>query len=378
MWKQTIITLLIICFVIVLLLFLQHMPTVVNPVSDISQLDFSQDFKLSTRSKKALTKGANTFEASTQQTILYDAETRRISSYKMIRSNDYKIKITEVYSENQLYITVNDIPFRSNMTFSEYCGKAFAVNNTLAALKITYEPIEIPAPKNCENYHHIDTPEALYALEMSCNYLMQAYTFTAEYSENIYIEATGDRRKQTIYITAVNESNWCVTVNTTQSLQNDSRINQISKSNKSEHYCDGIYKIKTEDEQTLSNSHLAEQKMRKHLQNRLISTLILPEYIDEVISEDDGLTIRYTFIPTKDFATCLYNSACENLYQNPNRLKEITTDITIESMHSYLTIEKATGLPVNSGIIYNGKYKISEIPYRIEYHATQSYKFDNQ
>lgn len=254
---------------------------------------------------------------------------------------------------------------------------AYSINNvsynTIVKIDISQESVSISAPEYIANYTHIENPKALRALEIACGYLLQANNIAFDYTDNIYIQAMGDQRTQSVKGNVVTSDDWSATIETNITLTNDSRGDQGSQYAKTERFAEGKYTVSTNGENPIENAEITAIEMNSYIQNQLVSTIMLPQYIASAqIAESSG-EITYTFGGNQDFAKYLAESACQILYQDSQLLDGAINTLSPKEFHCYLTVDKNTQIPTASGIIFTGDYTQSSVAYQIKYHAKQVY-----
>lgn len=284
--------------------------------------------------------------------------------------------IPEDYAaEGKSYINQNGV-----LTSSCYTA-SYTINDvnyrTTVNIEIFYENIEVSAPNDTSAYTQIENPEALRTLEIVCGYLLQAKNISSDYTDNIYIQAMGDRRTQSIKSSSKTADDLSAMIETNIFLTNDSRADQITEYSKIESYTNGQYTISTNGEAPIHNADITAEEMRSYLQSQLVSTVMLPQYINSIDISQTGDRLIYTFGGNQAFANFLVENACRILYQDPKFLEDTTDTIIAKKFHCYLTVDKNTLLPIESGIIFTGQYKTSGVPYQLEYHAEQAYHIPN-
>lgn len=441
----------LLCFPMILFLFPEQKLS--DPVSvyksAIAAFPADEDITLSIHSTKEIRIGNSKFHIASQKLVQCDIDENNnlmILSNEKLFCDHYETTITELFSDDQLYITLNNTKFKSSITKSAYvssllpkvilneklynhitgirnktgCTISFSEPTALEdwitgqtpdsyyaegnvsidhngkltgfiykadyiaadiyhcdtySIEILTETPQIHVPEDTNKYMEIEEYQALYALETSSIYLIQADNIAAEYSDDIYIQATGDRRKKNVQSQILNTKGFSANMKTVIESTNDSQIDSIHKYATEEVYSDDKYTIATDGGTPLTDTKITFDAMQKYIHNQLISTIMLPIFVRNATVTNDDTYIRYNFIPSQDFAESLIKNACDNLYQDPSMLDNIVKDITTKEFHCYLTVNKRTGLPHDSGIVFSACYKISGIPYEIKYYAQQKYCF---
>ena len=217
----------------------------------------------------------------------------------------------------------------------------------------------------------IDDPDIPRMLEVACGYLLEVGSITSQYKDRIHCQAFGDLRTQTITLTAMNSDTWASLTETQITVENTGNIGAGSTLTKKELYKDGVLKTVVDGiEQPVTQPNA--EAIQTHCQDILVGTIILPQYIENASVVEDTDTYRMEFAAKEAFSTLLGDEACATLYQNTEILRAHAEDYTADTT-CYLTINKTTGLPVNSGFRYVGVYTMDGLPYRLEFSADQQY-----
>ncbi len=221
----------------------------------------------------------------------------------------------------------------------------------------------------------IDDPDIPKMLEIACGYLLEAQSITSQYQDRIHSQAFGDLRNQTITLNAVRADTWSSLTETQITLDNTGNIGAGSTLTKEELYKDGILKTIVDGVEQ-PNTQPDTESIQTHCQDILVGTIILPQYIQAATIVEDIDSYRIEFTANEVFGALLGDEACATLYQNTQILREHAEDYTANTT-CYLTIQKKTGLPVNSGFQYVGIYTMEGLPYRMEFSADQQYNLLN-
>lgn len=263
-----------------------------------------------------------------------------------------------------------------NLTSAMYSA-TYSINaviyNAIVKMDISREKVSVSEPKNSEDYTYIENPKALRALEIACGYLLQANNITFDYADNIYFQAMGDKRTQSVKGNVVTADDWSATIETNITTTNNSRGDQDTQYSKTEWFAEGTYTVSINGENAIENTEITATEMDSYIHNQLVSTIMLPQYIaSSQITESSGET-TYTFGGNQDFAKYLAESACQILYQDSQLLDSVINTLSPKEFHCYLTVDKTTQIPTTSGIIFTGEYTQSGVTYQVQYHAKQVY-----
>lgn len=240
--------------------------------------------------------------------------------------------------------------------------------------ELTADTPAITVPEATELYTEVQTLDGLRMLEQASGYLTQMENIQAKSSEITYFEAFGDRRTQEISVDIKKDMAWSATIDTNIRLSNDSRVGQDSEYFQNEVFKNGIYTLNKKDSPPAQNDEITEDRMRTYCQNILVSTVMLPEYITQCSVNQSENRIRYTYSANDAFASQVSSNACQTLYQDAVLLDRISQSDTNQTVLGYLDIDITTGLPIGSGLQYDGTYIAEGLSYAIQFTAGQIYE----
>ena len=256
---------------------------------------------------------------------------------------------------------------------------SYQVNNIL--YDIHYEAhfetasLEIAVPTDVDAYLHLTEPQSVKMLEQTVGYLLQAKSVSANYQEEIYFEALGDRRVKEIVLSSQETDSLHAKIVTEITSTNDSRLGWQAHSIKEEIFKDQQYTFSLNNGSFSSNPSIHADAMQQYLHNQLISTIMLPAFISSCTATATGSVLRLEFTGNAAFAEFLYQSAGQQLYQDSRLMDSNNSLIQTDRLICHLEIDTETGLPLSSGIHYYDNYKIEGLPYSFTYTATQEYQF---
>ena len=240
--------------------------------------------------------------------------------------------------------------------------------------ELTDDTPEVKSPEDTKLYTKVNNLEGLRMLEQASGYMTQMENVRAKSSEITYFEAFGDRRTQEITVQIEKDSGWSASIDTAILLSNDSRIGQDSQYTQSEVFKNGIYTLAKTDTPPAQNDEITQERMQTYCQNILVSTVMLPEYITQCTVNYSEDRIRFTYQANEAFASQVSSNACQTLYQDAALLDRISQNDMKQTVSGYLDIDSTTGLPINSGLQYNGTYTTEGIVYQMQYSAGQIYE----
>ncbi len=269
------------------------------------------------------------------------------------------------------------IDFNENLQSSTY---TLTYQQADAQVCITYhveihqKPHAISVPESTDDYIEINHPDGIRILEQAANYLIQSESISSEYEDEIYFEAFGDRRIQNIKIQAFSGNNWNVNIETTTKLTNDNKIDQVAEHHKKEVFTENQYSASMDGQSPEVNTQIDSDAMHNYLNNLLVSTVMLPQYVSDIKTDKNESYIRFIYTGTDVFATFLRQNACDILYQDATLLDE-SAQVTTKEFDCFLDIDPKTGFPIASGIHYVEQYSTNGMPTQLLYSAKQTYTF---
>lgn len=233
--------------------------------------------------------------------------------------------------------------------------------------------VELPASEN--GYLPLTQIQAPISLELATGILLQAPVVSAEYHEDIYVEALGDRRVRDISLILNNQDSLTASFTTTTTTK-DSRLDRPTVTVKEEVFADGKYTVGQNKTESSFDPSVDKEVMLRYIQNQLISTIMLPQYIADCHAETVGTNIRYTFTGNAAFADFLCRNAGQQLYGDPTLLNNEMVDIKTDHLTCYLEVDKDSGLPIASGVSFAGSFETEGLPYQFIYEVSQRYQYN--
>lgn len=256
---------------------------------------------------------------------------------------------------------------------------SYTIENRFVRQSVTVEmkePEESPIQLPQGPFTPVEDPDAPRMLEIATGYLLELVSVTSHYQERIHCQAFGDLRNKNITINAVNTDTWASLTETAITLENTGNIGSVSTLTSTELCSNGTVKTTLNGiDQPVTDED--PKTVQTRCQDILVGTIILPQYIQTVSVVEDSNSYRIEFTANETFSALLSAEACATLYQNTEILREHAEDYKTDTTTSYLTISKATGLPIASGFHYAGIYTIDALPYRLEFSADQQYELLN-
>lgn len=233
----------------------------------------------------------------------------------------------------------------------------------------------LDAPADTENYVYTEHTDALLALEYACGYLLDAKSVTSEYTDFIQCEAFGDQRQQRITVNAVDNGSWSSSIQRTITLSNTGITDSQSVLTKTDLFFNGEATTRTDGSDPVIDPDTDESAAKTAAQDILVGTIMLPQHIASINITQTDNTLTYHFTGNEAFAQLLASEASVTLYRDGVFLTTLSQSYRTEHISAYLTVDKLTGIPVDSGFSYTGIYTIDHVSYPLTFQATQSYTF---
>ena len=237
-------------------------------------------------------------------------------------------------------------------------------------------PIQVPEQNNA--YVELTSPDAPRILEVACGYLLDANGILATCNDEIICEAFGDRRNQKVTLRTNLDTAWSAQVDTEVELINSSKAGSGSSYTQQEIFKENTYSISIDGAHAIPNDHIDINAMRSYCRDLLVGTIILPQYITGAVITETENTYLIEFTGNDTFAQVIDAEACISLYQDGNVLKSTSQGYSVNTMNCSLEISKDTGLPLRSGLYYQGIYTIDELPYPLTYQTDHEYILLNE
>lgn len=245
--------------------------------------------------------------------------------------------------------------------------------STIYSVSATITDINIDLPENKSEYKNISYLDGPLMLERASGYLLQAQNVSSKYNDEIYFQAFGDTRTQSITLHTYDEKTFAANVNTETYLKNDSRVGQDTQLRKKELFVNGNYLLGLDGAEPTVNKDVSEKDMQTYCKNLLVGTIILPQHIADIQMSKSESSIHITINTNEEFAKSIRSNAGQTLYQKPEMLDSLIQSIKAESIQCYLDLDPVTGLAIASGICYDGKFIITDNACTLRYKIDQSY-----
>ena len=225
----------------------------------------------------------------------------------------------------------------------------------------------------------IDSLQIPRLLEYATGYLMQAESVQSQTEESIVCQAGNLQRVQKTDLSLQNTEE-----NLTADIQMDVELTDYNQGGTSrticqhEQYRDGSYTMTSDgqDSVTKDDTEITPEMMRLYAQNILVGTVILPEHVTSAYITETENSYLITFGGSEELAEIICSDACETLYQDPELMNDYVTSYKTEHIICSLEISRETGLPMSSGLRYQGIHSIEDTSYLLKSEMNQTYRFE--
>lgn len=224
-----------------------------------------------------------------------------------------------------------------------------------------------------EDYTPVNSLNAPLALELACGYLLQSNAISSQTTDSIICDAFGDRYIQNISLRYNTSEDFTASLSTSLLQQNSSRGGEVTESTQALIFSNGTCSVSTNNGTSVTDDSITQETMLQYCQDVLVGSILLPKDIRATKFTETAAQYRYDFTATQELATSISEKACLALYNDSTFLQKLASTYTSSSVNAYITLDKATLVPLASGISYEGTYIIDNFPYVLSYTAEQTY-----
>ena len=234
------------------------------------------------------------------------------------------------------------------------------------------EADEVAVPEDAEDYTKLQYPLALYKVFATEKLLELAETATTNKSETYtsYAGAVEYTKTRTMNMHGIDDD-------MLTKFESDVHIYSSDGSetmSQDEVYQDGKYTISTDDGVPTTQTGVKADDIREAALAELTTSIAPPAYWQDVtVAEMGGLQLL-EFTYNEDFGNNMQNAVCTTLFNDPSLLNKLATKYENKEITGYLSVESYSGLPVSSGMYYEGSHTIEKDDYLISLQADQSYQ----
>lgn len=224
-------------------------------------------------------------------------------------------------------------------------------------------PIQHPQyPENCAQLEAYLAPRLIL---QTVGAVYSTENLTGNQTETIYCEAAAMARTQQIRVDAWgNDQNFMAQVANTVSLTN--YAGTPSANTKVEIFRNGSFSTQTNNGEPEADPHVTAQQMRQYCEDTLLSSLLTPESIASAKAVDTGEFYVIQFTCKDELSNAVLANAIKLLGLD---LDNFAQSYTTETGTAYLSISKATGLPVTLGRSFTRIHVIDGVSYRTTHHT---------
>lgn len=194
------------------------------------------------------------------------------------------------------------------------------------------------------------------------------HNLTASYTESLFCEAADSIRKQQVQVSTQGaDDSFSATVDYTATLTNYAGMS--STNTQQETFADGAYTYSLNGSKPTVLQTVTVQQMRTYCEDTVLSALLSIDYLSGAELTDNGTTYTLQFTGTEAMAEDL----CDSIYTMLNMDLDSTADsYQTNRIGGYLTIDKATGLPIGAGIFLTRTHVIGGASYTMTYEMNET------
>lgn len=223
-------------------------------------------------------------------------------------------------------------------------------------------------PQYPENCVQLDAYLAPRLILQTVGAVYSTHNLTGNQTETIYCEAAAVARTQQIQIDAYGtDSDFMAQVGYTVSLANYAGTPTVNT--QVETFRDGSYSYRINGGDPIPQSNINAQQMRQYCEDTLLSSLLTPEFITSAKAVDTGEFYVIQFTCKDELSNSVFADILKLLSLD---LDNFAQSFTTETGTAYLSISKATGLPVTLGRSFTRIHVIDGVSYRTTYQVDSS------
>ena len=186
---------------------------------------------------------------------------------------------------------------------------------------------------------------------------------TGSQTETIYCEAAAVARTQQVQVDAYGtDADFMAQVGHTVSLTNYAGTPTVNTQTRT--FRNGSYTSKINDSAPVPDASVTAQQMRQYCEDTLLSGLLTPELITGAKAVDTGEFYVIQFSCKDELSNTIFADILKLLSLDLDNFAE---SFTTEPGTAYLSISKATGLPVTLGRSFTRIHVIDGVSYRTTY-----------
>lgn len=243
--------------------------------------------------------------------------------------------------------------------------------NSTTEVAITLENVSpIEAPEILE-YKPIGSIFAPIYLEKACAYITSSNNIESHSTSQINSGAFDLQRQQyTMLSMAGAENDFSAEIVTTVT-QSDSS-GEITTTTQTQSCHSGTSTDSPESEHS-GNIEITPEEFKEDLHSILMGNILTVAHIDEASITQFDEYILLSFTSTSDMTDAVCSNISQYLYGDNEFITSISDEVTPAAAECYLALNKRTGLPTASGILFNTQHKINETDHSISYRVDTGY-----
>ena len=197
---------------------------------------------------------------------------------------------------------------------------------------------------------------------------------SAEYAEILDCEAADSIRKQQVQVTTQGfGDSFAAMVDYTATLTNYAGLTDVNT--QQETFENGAYTYSLNGSKPTVLQSVTVEQMRTYCEDTVLSALLSIDYLSGTELTDNGDTYTLRLAGTEAMAEDL----CDSIYTMLNMDLDSTADsYKTDRIGGYLTVDKATGLPVGAGICLTRTHVIGGASYVMTYELDETIKLPDQ
>lgn len=199
--------------------------------------------------------------------------------------------------------------------------------------------------------------------------LYAADSASASYTDSLYSEVLSAIRSQSgsfdFYGSGKNFMAALDTAVTVTEYSGTSTVNSQSAT-----FRDGLYRYSYNGADPIINESITAEQARRDWEDNILSALLTFDAIAGAELTDNGDFLYITFTGTDDYVNSLSSACCTRL--GLMDLNVYAESYSTDSVGSYLTINKHTGLPTAMGIYFSRTHVIGGVSYAMAYQLDQA------
>lgn len=192
--------------------------------------------------------------------------------------------------------------------------------------------------------------------------------YTSQYmycdaNETIYSEAipTSYTQRGIFHLTGGNDELWALAE---YQISGSDYRGEVYTKTQTDRFEDGLFTTTQDNGEPVENTSMTAQLTREYCEDAILSALVAPKYLAAATLQDNGDHYRLEMTGNEAFMADLMAGIIDFLDVDLDA--KATTSETL-SIGGYLTIDKATRLPITMGLYLERTHTIEDVPYVLSY-----------